>query len=96
MVDTSPGRNYVRSGSYQANGSNAGMGDGQEDPTAAGHWYSGPDGRLYRITASGWEIQQGKKWVPVTEPVPYSVTREYQARLSGYAGYERYQQEKQE
>jgi len=63
------------------------------DTTAQGHIYSGPDGRLYRITEEGWQIQQGKKWVTLTGPVPDSVAREYEARLAGYASYQRYVQE---
>lgn len=90
-VSTRPDKNYVGSGKYQLEGKqNAGS-----DPTAAGHWYTGPDGSLYRITDSGWQIQQGKKWVALTGPVPHSVSREYQARLAGYASYQRYLQEQQ-
>lgn len=78
--------NYVDAPSYGVNAT-------VEDSTAAGHWYSGPDGSLYRMSESGWQIQQGKKWLPLTGPLPESVNREYQARLAGYASYQRYQQE---
>ncbi len=86
---TKPDKNYVDAETYQENSNQEAF----DNPTAAAQWYSGPDGRLYRKTEQGWEVQQGKKWVIFTEPVPDSVTREYQARLAGYASYQRYQQE---
>jgi hypothetical protein len=89
-VNSSPDSNRVGT-SYNANDQQRGM----DDPTAQGHWYSGPEGTLYRIGNNGWQVQQGKKWFDVTEPVPDSVTREYQARLGGYASLQRYQQEQQ-
>jgi hypothetical protein len=87
--NTSPETNYVGSGTYQLDGQQSAV----NDPTAAGHLYSGPDGKLYRIADQGWEVQQGIKWVALTEPLPGSVEREYQARLAGYASYQRYQQD---
>jgi hypothetical protein len=65
----------------------------ESDSSAAAQIYTGPDGQSYRMAEQGWQIQQGKKWAALTEPVPYSVTREYQARLAGYASYQRYVQE---
>ncbi len=88
-VDSGSTRNYIGSGTYQPYGQ-SGKAD---DPSAAGHIYSGPEGTLYRITEQGWQAQQGKKWVQLSEPVPYQVTREYEARLAGYASYQRYLQE---
>jgi len=85
-AESGPARNYIGSGTYQLNGQSG----ASEDPTAAGHIYSGPDGKLYRITEEGWQTQQGKKWIRLDEPVPSPVTREYQARLAGYASYQRY------
>jgi hypothetical protein len=88
-VSSGPARNYIGSGTYHVDGRPTGI----DDPTAAGHWYSGPDGKLYRVSGAGWQIQQGKKWIPLEGPVPDSVAREYQARLAGYASYQRYQQD---
>jgi len=89
-VTTGLDRNYIGSGTYQTSSAPP---TGLDDPTAAGHWYSGPDGRLYRRADGGWQVQQGKKWVPLAGPVPDSVSREYQARLAGYASYQRFLQE---
>jgi hypothetical protein len=89
-ANSNPDSNRIGA-SYNASQQQRGM----DDPTAQGHWYSGPDGTLYRIGNNGWQIQQGKKWIDVTEAVPDSVSREYQARLGGYASLQRYQQEQQ-
>jgi len=86
---TRPDKNYVGSGEYQQDPNRPAM----DDSTAAAQWYSGPDGRLYRNTGQGWEVQQGKKWFPLEGPVPEEVEREYQARQAGYASYQRFKEE---
>ncbi len=81
--------NYVDAGGYRVSAAPAAT------ATEDGALYATPDGGLYRLGANGWQVRQGDAWLTVAGPVPDSVLREYQARQSGYASYQQYQQEKE-